>query len=79
MNVIRHHGDDAKIVFRSVVVQTTFQHDGTHMLRQYPSPISTECYKMLPVINLKMREPPTVEGLRHKIYVGTAALGCPRS
>jgi hypothetical protein len=49
------------------------------MLRQDPSLIGAESHKMLPVINLKMRKLPSVESLCHKVHVGTAALGCPRS
>jgi hypothetical protein len=35
---------------------------------------------VLRVIDLKMRQLPAIKSLRHvEIYVGTAALGCPRS
>ncbi|MFZ0860770.1 MAG: hypothetical protein WAN18_08830, partial [Candidatus Sulfotelmatobacter sp.] len=75
MNMVRHHDGNTQIVFRSVVVQTGFQHERAHLHRKKPPPISAESHKMLMVINLKMRKLPTVEGLRHKVYVGTAALG----
>jgi len=32
---------------------------------------------VLPVITLKMRKLSAIEGLKHWVYVGTAALGCP--
>src|SRR5580658_8790455 len=100
MNVIGHHNRHAQIEFDSVVMQAASQHDRPRCSRQYPSPVSAESDKMLPVIHLKMRQLPTIKSLRHrlrgkstklkscdkakayaglKVYVGTAAPGCPRS
>jgi hypothetical protein len=60
-------------------MQAALQNNWANMLRQDPSLIGAESHKMLPVINLKMRKLPSVESLCHKVHVGTAALGCPRS
>jgi hypothetical protein len=82
MHVIGHNHGNPKIEFVSVIVQTAAERDGTHRFRKNPSTISAECNKVLPVINLKMRQLPPVKRLWHKgskFYVGTAALGCPRS
>jgi len=65
MHMVRHHDDSPQIEFLSVVMETAFQHDRAHRLWQYPSVIGAEGYKMLVVIDLKVRKPPAVEGLRH--------------
>jgi hypothetical protein len=80
--MIRHNDGNPQIEFRSVVVKTRFQHNGTHPLRKDPPVVRAKCYEVLPVITLKMRELPPVKSLRHgknveQENVGTAALGCP--
>jgi hypothetical protein len=78
MYVVGHHDGNAQVEVLSVVMQTAVQHNGSNVLWQDPSVVSAERNKVLPVINLKMRKLPAVEGLWHKDdYVGTAALGCP--
>ena len=79
MNVIRHDDRDLEVERLFVVVQTTREHDRSHGSWKNPPPISAKCHKMLPVIDLKMRQLPAIKSLRHEVYVGTAAFGCPRS
>jgi len=83
VNVIRHHDRNTQILLRSVVVQTAPEHDRPHLLRQDPSPLSAESNKVLPIIQLKVRQLTPVKSLWHRglefDYVGTAAFGCPRS
>ena len=75
--MIRHDDSDAQVEVLSIVVPTAFEHDGTHALRKNPPLIGTECHEVLLVIALKMGKLSTVESLRHRSYVGTAAPGCP--
>jgi len=42
-------------------VQAGFQDDGTYTGRKHPPEIGAECYKMLPVIALKMRKLPAIK------------------
>jgi hypothetical protein len=79
VNMIRHDNRNLEVELFSVVMQTAFKHDRSHVSRKNPPPISAKCYKMLRVINLKMRQLPAIKSLRHKLFVGTAAFGCPRS
>ncbi len=80
MNMIWHYNSDPKVELDPVVVQAAFEHDGTHTLRKSPPVIGTKCYEVLLVVALKMRKLSTIKSLRHsRLYVGTAALGCPRS
>ncbi len=79
VNMIRHHNSDTEIEFHPVIVKAALQHNRTCPIRKHPPPVSAECYKMLPVIALKMRKLSAIESLRHRFYVGTAAPGCPRS
>jgi hypothetical protein len=77
VNMIWHHDSNSEIEHLSVIVETTLQHLGSHAFRKNPSVISAECYKVLPIVPLKMRKLSAIKSLRHRFYVGTAALGCP--
>jgi hypothetical protein len=77
--MIRHDDSDPQIELLSVVMQTAIQDDLANALRKNPPVIGAECYEVLLVIALKMWKLSPVESLRHRPYVGTAALGCPRS
>ena len=79
VNMIRHDNRHLEVELVTVVVETACKHDGPHASGKNPPPISAEGNKMLPIVDLQMRQLPTIKRLRHKGYVGTAAFGCPRS
>ena len=66
MHVIRHYDGNSKIEFRSIVMQAASESDRAHMLWKRKPMLGAERYKMLPVIDLKMRKLPPVESLRHR-------------
>jgi hypothetical protein len=74
VNVIRHNDRDLEVELLSVVVETAFKHDGAHRSRKNPAPISSERYKMLRVIDLKMRQLPAIKSLRHGGLCGDSRL-----
>jgi hypothetical protein len=65
MNMIWHYNSNLKIELGLVVVQTAFEDDVPDMLRKNPPMIGAECYKVLPVIALKMRKFSSIKGLWH--------------
>jgi hypothetical protein len=79
VNMIRHDDSHFEVELLTIVVETAFEHDRAHVSRQNPPPISAKCHKVPRVIDLKMRQLPAIKSLRHRVFVGTAAFGCPRS
>jgi hypothetical protein len=63
--MIRHYNSDAKIELDPVVVQATFEHDGTRALGQNPPVIGTKSYEVLLVIALQMRKLSAIESPWH--------------
>ena len=70
MNMIGHYDSDPQIESLPVVVQTAFQHDRPHALRQNPTVISAECYEVRLIVALKMRKLSTIKSLRHRVVCG---------
>ena len=66
MNLIGHDDRNLEVELLFVVVQTACEHDRSHGSRKDPSPISAESHKMLRLIDLKMRQLPTIKSLRHR-------------
>jgi len=70
VNMIGHYHSDPQVESLPVMMQTAFQHDGTHTLRQNPTAISTECHEVRLIIALKMRKLSTIKSQRHKVVCG---------
>jgi hypothetical protein len=85
MHVIGHNHRDLQIEKPAIIMQAGVQNDRSNTWRKNPSVISAEGDKVGLVVALEMRKLPPIKGLRHNkgagrtFYVGTAALGCPRS
>jgi len=65
-------------------MQAGFNNDGSRAGWKNPAMVGAESYKVWFVVALEMRKLPAIKRLRHemrsgltRIYVGTAALGCP--
>ncbi len=79
VHVIRHNDRDLQVIVPSVVVQAGFEDDCSDMRRNDPTPVRAERNKVRLLVDLQVRQLPSIESLRHRGYVGTAAPGCPRS
>jgi hypothetical protein len=77
MNMVGHHNRDTKVEFLSVIMQARFEDKRPNARRKDPATVGAEGHEMLFVIDLEMRKLPAVESLGHRVYVGTAAFGCP--
>jgi len=74
VNVIGHDDRNLEVELLFVVVQTACEHDRSHGSRKDPPPISAESHKMLRLIDLKMRQLPTIKSLRHRGLCGDSRL-----
>ena len=74
MNVIRHDDRDLEVELRPVVVQTAFEHDRAGASRKNPATIGAKRHKMLPVVDLQMRQLSSIKSLRHKDLCGDSRL-----
>jgi hypothetical protein len=74
VNVIGHDDRNLEVELLFVVLQTACEHDRSHGSRKDPPPISAESHKMLRLIDLKMRQLPTIKSLRRRGLCGDSRL-----